>query len=65
VNQQRQPELPIDPPDTETPVDHLEVAQTLLRDVEHELDQADITAITNALLQLTLETLQNQIEMLQ
>ncbi len=61
-----QPELPIDPPSTidDTPVDHMGLAQSMLRDVEFELGQADIGTRERALLAISVGILQDHIELL-
>jgi len=60
-----QPEPPIDPPNIDTPVDQVEVIQSLLRDVDHELNKVDVTPNMRAVLRLSLETLASQLEVLQ
>lgn len=65
TNRDKQPEIPIDPPiDTEAPVDHLELAQVMLRDVEHELRQADLGKEWHRLLDTQIGVLQDMIEVL-
>ncbi len=57
-----QPEPSLDPP---IPlVDHLELAQVMLRDAEHELRQAEIGKQPRAMIGVLIELLQEQIEAL-
>ncbi len=58
------PEPPIDQPDTETPVDHLTMAQIMLRDAEHELSQADIGKEQRRFLTIQLGAIEDMIEAL-
>lgn len=63
MNHDKQPELRIDRP-IETAVDHLALAQEKLRDVEHELRQADVGTEWRRLLGTQLGVLQDMIEVL-
>ncbi len=55
------PEPPIDPPDTETPVDHLAVAAARLEEVMRELTEANIAAAKRPLLELYANALKTEI----
>ena len=56
------PEPPIDPTDTETPVDHLAVARLRLQDCRRELDEADMPARKRSQLNIFAGALQAEIE---
>lgn len=60
------PELPIDPPiEPETPVDHIEVIQALLRDIEHHASRLDTTAKMRTMFGCGVEALKNMLEVLE
>jgi len=63
-----QPELPVDPPsdlDIDTSVNQVEVVMTQLREVERELKNLDLPEIERQLLWVSLQSLQNQMELYQ
>jgi len=57
-------DIPIDPPDIDTPVDRVAVIQALLQDVDHELREVG-TPRERALLMLSVETLRAQMEVME
>lgn len=59
-----QPEPPIDPPGTETPVDHVEVIQALLRDIDYHASHIDTTVKMRTMFGCGIEALENMLEVM-
>ena len=61
----KQPELPIDPPiDTETPVDHVEVIRTLLREVDHHASLLTSSVKCRKMFEYSIDALNDMLEVM-
>ena len=61
-----QPELPIDEAiDTETPVDHVEVIRTLLRELDHHACYLDSPTKCRQMFSLSIDALEEMLEVMQ
>lgn len=61
----RQPELPVDPPvETETPVDHIKMMQSLLMDIEYHVSRLDAPATTRRMFGCGVDALEKMLEVM-